>query len=232
MGDLTNLTVGEEQFSIGQTFPTTALSGQIMRYGNGKWSPVTFGVVPSGNARAGLVLDNYGAPSNGNFNFGINGPGGVVGGTYLNQSFSLSGQNKIKELATAAPLTGLDTSQGGAVTASDSVLSAIGKLSSYTVWTSTTDNDYGVVFWRLKNGVLYLKSSNTSKTIAANTWVTLCTLPDSISLNGRIFAPCNADGGVSGCAVIEGQQRMLRVLFEREVLANTALFLNVAVPTD
>lgn len=128
MGDLTSLTVDTEQFSIGQTLPSTATSGQIMRYFNGKWSPVSFGVVPSGNSRAGLVLDNYGAPSNGNFNFGINNPGGVVGGPYLNQSFSSAGQDKIKELATAAQLTGLDTSQGGAVTASDTVLSAIGKL--------------------------------------------------------------------------------------------------------
>lgn len=163
MGDLTNLTVGEEQFSIGQTLPSTAIAGQIMRYSNGKWSPVTFGVVPSGNARAGLVLDNYGAPSNGNFNFGISGPGGVVGGTYLNQSFSLAGQNKIKELATAAPLAGLDTSQGGTVTASDTVLSAIGKLAASGGGGGSTmiEGEYTIpeVYWCTNTG---LKADNNA----------------------------------------------------------------------
>lgn len=164
----------------GRTLPSTATDGQIMRYLNGKWSPVTFGVVSSGNPRAGLMIDNYDAPRNGNFNFGINNPGGVVGGPYLKQSFSLAGQNKIKELATAAPLTGLDTSQGGAVTAADSVVQAVGKL-AYALSTSAPPRNYStteqVVGTWIDGKPVYQKTivhtATATQALTARAWTTL-----------------------------------------------------------
>ena len=56
-----------------------------------------------------------------------------------------------------APLTGLNTSQGGVVTAADTVLSAIGKIANDTGWITLQNDYFAGLKARKKNNIVFIE---------------------------------------------------------------------------
>lgn len=148
------------------------------------------------------------------------------------QSIGYQGQTFMAPDPSNMLLTGLDTSQGGNVTASDTVLSAIGKMQHGTEWAITDNNEYGGIYWRVRDNVLYLCSGVTSNIIPAKTLVRLCTLPDGVRGGGGIYVPCIAGYTIPGALELYFPSGAIFVIFAEQVNAGERLYVNLAAPAS
>lgn len=94
------------------------------------------------------------------------------------------------------PLTGLNTSQSGAVTASDTVLSAMGKMNHVQIAYPTdilSGVNCQVKFTRIGRIVIIGGLSSISSTIAANNRLAVATVPTEFSTVPKVNDVCSSN---------------------------------------
>lgn len=215
--------------------PANPAAGSLLTLQNGKWTPNTLSTIAGGGlALIGGGLQSASVGVNGAEGLQLNGAkldGTQYAASFINgQEISLykaePGQSFQKTLtimpALTTPLTGLDTSQGGAVTASDTVLSAIGKIASSQIYRSYVTHKNGgnassgvVKFIQMNRLVLFYYNGMFQGCAAENTWEKLAPLPDGFAadtasmfftISGgmylvKTFVSPNAEEGISEAGV-------------------------------
>ena len=99
-------------------------------------------------------------------------------------------------------------------------------------WIVTSDNEYGNLYWRITNGILFLVSGTALREIPATQTSRLCTLPDTARGEGKIHAPVFASGGITGGAIFDAKTGTVSVWFNAAIPAGSRIFINIACPAS